>query len=140
MRAGGYVRYCDDFVLLGDDRGRLRALGEEVVGLLGGQRLRLHEGKRMVLPVRAGLLFVGYRVWAGHRVLRKKNVRRFRRRLRWMKTACAAGRIGWEKIRPRLENWAGHARQADSVRLLERLRREWTFRRAGATRSPEDRG
>ena len=126
LRVGGYVRYCDDFVLLDNDRDRLRALGEETAALLAGRRLRLHENKRTVLPVRTGLVFVGYRIWASHRVLPKTKVRRFRRRLRWMKRACAAGRMGWEQVRPRLESWLGHAHQADSVRLLERLSREWT--------------
>ena len=48
-------------------------------------------------------------------------------RQRWMKKAHARGQAGWEDIRPRLVSWAGHARQANSTRLLERLSREWAF-------------
>ncbi len=126
---GGFVRYCDDFVLLDRDQGRLREVGERAAALLASKRLRLHEGRRAVVPVRAGLTFVGYRIRATHRLLPKDNVRRFRRRARWMRRAYAEGRIGWGEIAPRLVSWVGHARQADSVRLLERRAEEWVFER-----------
>jgi RNA-directed DNA polymerase len=127
LKPGGYLRYCDDFVLLDDDPGRLRGLGGEMRALLAARRLCLHEEKLAVTPVRAGLTFVGYRLWPSHRLLPKANVRRFRRRLRWMRRAYAAGRIGWSEIGPRLASWIGHARQADSQHLRERLSAEWGF-------------
>jgi RNA-directed DNA polymerase len=130
LRVGGYVRYCDDFVLLDNDRVRLRVLRDEVVAFLAHKRLRLHEGKRAVVPVRASLTFVGYRIWPRYRVLPRENVHRFRRRLRWLRKAYAEGRIGGDTIRMRLASWVGHARQANSKRLLERLSRQWVFRRA----------
>jgi hypothetical protein len=77
-----------------------------------------------------GLTFVGYRLWPTHRVLRRENVRRFRRRVRWMQKAYAKGQLKWEDIRPRLASWLGHAGQADSKRLVERLSQAWVFSRA----------
>ena len=118
---GGYLRYCDDFVLLDDDQGKLRETGERVAAFLATKRLRLHEERSDVVPVRAGLTFVGFRVWKTYRLLRKDNVRRFRRRVRWMRRALAEGDITWADMRQRLECWIGHAQQADSRRLLERL-------------------
>jgi RNA-directed DNA polymerase len=129
---GGYVRYCDDFVLLGDDRGRLRALAEEIALSLAGKRLRMHQANPAVIPSRCGLTFVGYRSWASHRVLRKANLRRFRRRLRWLQRACGRGWIDGQQLGPRLASWIAHARQADSEHLLERLSRDWVFARARA--------
>jgi hypothetical protein len=129
---GGYVRYCDDFILLHDDR---QVLGQALAALcerLAAMRLRLHEGKVHIKPSAVGLTFVGYRIWSSHRLVRKSNVREFRRRVRWMKRAYADGWIGWNDIKPRLDSWMGHARQADSERLLSRLSREWTFMRGGA--------
>ncbi|MCX5656033.1 MAG: hypothetical protein NTY65_15455 [Planctomycetota bacterium] len=35
-------------------------------------------------------------------------------------------------IKARLASWVGHARQADSERLLRRLSQEWMFTREGA--------
>jgi retron-type reverse transcriptase len=129
---GGYVRYCDDFIICHDERDVLRHAAQEVRGFLAGMRLRIHEGKLSIRPSRAGATFVGFRLWADHRLVRKANVREFRRRVRWMRQAYAAGVIDWDDIKPRLASWIGHARQANSERLLRRLAMEWRFLRVAA--------
>lgn len=131
---GAYVRYCDDFILLDDNRGLLKEAMEKIRARLAEARLDLHERKAFVRPVRCGLTFVGYRIWPTHRLLRKDNVRRLRRRVRWMRQAYADGRIDWEDVKPRLASWLGHARHADSKRLVRRVSREWRFSRGGAER------
>jgi len=136
LGVGGYVRYCDDFVLLHNDRSLLKGAIGLVRSHLAYVRLRLHERKLSVKPVRAGLTFVGYRVWPTHRLIRKGNIRRFRRRVRWMKKAYAKWVIDWDEVKLRLDSWMGHARQADSERLLRRLSQDWKFKRNGATSSP----
>jgi len=123
----GYVRYCDDFVLLHDDRVALSESLDAVRDRLSHLRLRLKWGRPPVTPVRAGLAFVGYRMWPTHRLLRKQNIRQFRRRVRWMRGAYARGTVEWSAIKTRLDSWIGHARQADSERLLRRISREWKF-------------
>ncbi len=129
---GGYLRYCDDFLLLHDDAAALRAARGRVVARLAGDRLRIHERRARVSPARAGIRFLGYRVRPGYRLILKDNVRQLRRRVRWMKRAYAAGRIGWGDIEPRLAGWIGHARRADSCVLLRQLAKEWVFRRGAA--------
>ena len=131
---GGYVRYCDDFVLFLNDRFRLQQAVRQVATFLASVRLRLHESKTVVVPSRSGLRFVGYRIWQTHRLIRKENVRALRRRVRWMQRAYAERRVDWPDIKVRLDSWIAHASQADSVRLLRRLSREWVFRRSEAGR------
>jgi hypothetical protein len=126
-RVGGYVRYCDDFVLLGEDREKLKSLLADVKSLLERKRLRLHERKQAVAPTQAGRTFVGYRVWKSHRVLPRESVRRVRRWLRWMHRAYARGLITWEEVCQRWVSWMGHARQARSEHLLLRLIEEADF-------------
>jgi RNA-directed DNA polymerase len=50
--------------------------------------------------------------------------------MRWMQRAFAAGRIGFDAIRPRIMSWLGHARHADTDRLRTHLFRRMTFQRA----------
>lgn len=120
-RIGGHVRYCDDFVLLDDDRRRLAGAIRQVRALLSGLRLRLHEERLAVIPTRTGLTFVGYRTWKTHRTLPRANVRRFRRRLRWLGRAVDTGRIDPVGYRRRVAGWVGHATRADSRRLCSHL-------------------
>lgn len=124
---GAYLRYCDDFVLLHDEPHVLQAAIADIRRFLASRRLRIHEARACVRAVERGLTFVGFRTWATHRLIRKDNVRRFRRRLRGMKAACARGSIDWRYIKPRLVSWIAHARNAHSERLIRRLSREWTF-------------
>ncbi len=133
---GGYVRYCDDFILLDDDRRVLREAVGRVRAYLAALRLRLHERRISVRPVRAGARFVGYRVWPTHRLVTKENVHLFRRRVRWMRGAYAAGQIEWPDVKARLASWIGHAGTAHSVSLLTRLSNEWVFVRDGAADDP----
>ncbi len=129
---GAYVRYCDDFILLHEDRQKLKQARTAVKKRLSIDRLQAHENKMFIRPVRSGLTFVGYRIWHSHRLLKKENIRQFRRRVSWMRKAYADARIDLDYIKPRLFSWMGHAQQADSYRLIRRLSREWKFSRDGA--------
>ena len=133
---GGYVRYCDDFLIFHDHRDVLRDAIGGVRDFLEALRLRLHERKLSIQPSRAGTTFVGYRLWGTHCLVRKSNVREFRRRVRWMRRAYADRLVCWVHIKPRLVSWMGHARQANSTSLLRRLSKEWIFVRDGAVNEP----
>ncbi|MDR1534861.1 MAG: reverse transcriptase/maturase family protein [Planctomycetota bacterium] len=136
LGVGGYLRYCDDFILLDSDRDRLREILAEAKRYAHGLRLRLHEERARTAPIRAGAKFVGCRVWPTHRLVRKENVRAFRRRVRGMKKGYAAGELTCHDIRSRLVGWLGHARRANSERLIRRLAPEWTFAGGGAENQP----
>jgi hypothetical protein len=127
-RVGGYVRYCDDFVLLDGSRDRLRALVPAVVDALGGLRLRLHLDRIRVAPSRAGRVFVGFRIGPHFRRLRNAAVRNFLTRLGGYRRAFRAGHLTRADVQRRLMGWVGHAGQADTLALLAKLSREWVFR------------
>lgn len=133
---GAYVRYCDDFLVLDDDKARLREAAGQIGEFLARLRLRLHEGKLFVRPVRAGLTFVGYRIWPTHRILRKDNIHRFRRRVWWMRQAYAAGLTDWPRVKLRLDSWIAHAHHTDCKLLIGRLSRQWVFQRGTAANVP----
>ncbi len=128
LGAGGYVRYVDDFLVFANDKKRLADVRGRIVDFLAGLRLRLHPAKSVVFPVSAGIRFLGYRVFRTHRLLVKENVWRFRRRLRKLQERCARAEISWDELRQRVMSWIGHARQADTWRLRERLFSEHLFR------------
>jgi len=131
---GGYVRYCDDFILLHNDRTMLKDTITKIRKHVNGKRMFLHERKVSIRPVRAGLTFVGYRIWPTHRLLKKENVRRFRRRLRWMKIAYAQRILDWSDVKLRLDSWLGHAKHADTKKLVRILSKNWKFKRDGTVK------
>ena len=52
-----------------------------------------------------------------------------------MQREFAAGRIGFDAIRPRIMSWIGHARHANSYRLRTELFRRIPFQRAATNPS-----
>jgi len=91
-----YIRYVDDFLVFSDDKRRLHEVRAQISQFLEWLRLRIHENKSVVFPTRDGIRFLGYRVFPTHRLLTQQNVRRFRRRMRWMQRSFAAGRLSLE--------------------------------------------
>jgi retron-type reverse transcriptase len=126
----GYVRYVDDFLLFSDDKRHLAEMRAQLTGLLAGLRLRLHPTKNVIFPTSQGIPFLGYRIFPTHRLLAKDNVRRFRRRARKMQRDYAERRASIPEIRQRLMSWLGHARQADTYRLVADLLGTIVFQRA----------
>lgn len=78
LRARHYVRYVDDMVLIGLERG-LALEAKDAIEAFLRDRLRLEYSKWSLVKVRRGVNFVGYRTWASHRLIRKYSWRKFRR-------------------------------------------------------------
>ena len=130
-----YVRYVNDFLVFADDKRRLHEVKSDIEHVLESLRLQIHRDKSVVFPCEQGIRFLGYRVFPTHRLLAQENVRRFRRRLQRMRLEFAAGRIGFDAIRPRIMSWIGHAQHANTYRLRSDLFRRMSFQRAAANRS-----
>lgn len=82
LRAGCYIRYMDDIVVLGDDRSGLKAILGEIAGFLHERpALRLKESATFINQRLNGLPFLGTRVFPGMVRIRRENRRRALRRL-----------------------------------------------------------
>jgi retron-type reverse transcriptase len=125
----GHVRYCDDFVMLGYDRGRLKELLPVMAAELGRVRLKLHSKRATVGPTRAGRSFVGYRISPPARRLTNSAVRRCWRRFGWQRRALAGGEIDREAVHRSLMGWMGHVQQGDGLGLVRRVVERCVFRR-----------
>ena len=122
-----YVRYCDDFVILDNDKRRLAEIRDAIEDFLLGLRLWLHPKKRSISRVEDGLRLLGCRVWPDHRRLDRSGVVRFCRRLRTYQRLYALGRLSGEELTQRIRAWIGHACHADTWRLRGILFRRTIF-------------
>ena len=123
-----YVRYVDDFVLFSNDRTELEAARQRIADFIGQHlRLRLHPKKTQISPCEKGITFLGQRVFRTHRLLRKPNVRRFYKRLRKRLRDFRNGKLHPDKLEAQLNSWLGHAKQADTHRLREKILRQLVF-------------
>lgn len=113
LRATGYLRFVDDFVLLADSSGQLLEWKAAVTAALAQWRLRVHPRKCVVRRTSEGLPFLGYLIWPDRIRVRGETVRRFRRRMRKKGVRGAAG-----DLESSLAAWRGHVMWAGTFRRL----------------------
>jgi RNA-directed DNA polymerase len=129
LRWPGYLRFADDFLLFGDDKHALHELLPILRDFLASYRLQLHPRKCVVLPVRLGVPFLGWRLYPDHRRLRRATGVRFQRRLRELAGAYHRGEVALEQVRPSIMNWIGHLKHGDTWGLRSRLMEDTVFTR-----------
>jgi len=110
-----WYRYMDDLVVLGHSSAHLRAV-KVSIETFAREQLGLRFSKWSVQPAARGVNFLGYRIWATHKLLRRDSVVRARRKIAAYR---AAGDV--DRLRQFLGAWLGHARWADSANLIRSL-------------------
>ena len=129
-----YIRYVDDFVVLGNSKERLGKVKKKIEDYLDSLRLKLHKRKCRVYRVKEGVTFLGYRIFPTHRLLKKGNALHMRRKLKKLSRQYSEGRISLEKIQQCIQSWISHAAHADTWKLRHRILGGTAFQR-GLTRN-----
>ena len=111
-----WYRYMDDLVVLGHNQAHLRALKDEVERF-SMRQLGLRFSRWSVAPASRGINFLGYRIWCGHKLLRKQSVVSAKRKIA---RYTAAGNS--EALDKFLASWGGHVGWADCSNLLKSVR------------------
>lgn len=115
-----YIRYMDDFIILGEDPAELREILEKIETFVN-ERLHLElNPKTTILAAKNGVDFVGYRHFPAFITLRKQATRRIKKLLKAFET----GEVEEELFDRSIESRIGHARHADTFKLCEELRAE----------------
>jgi retron-type reverse transcriptase len=136
LKPGVYVRYVDDFVLFDDRRARLREMRRAIVESMDTVRLEIHSGKSRIYRCADGVTFLGWRLFPRRTRLVRGNVIRFRRRMKEMRAAYAAGRMTWDDVGQRVQAWIAHASQGNTWVLRERLLSGFAFASGARPHSP----
>lgn len=116
-----YLRYVDDFALFADSKRQLWAWKEAVLALLAGLRLTVHESAAQVQPVAAGIPWLGFVVHPTHRLLKRRNVVNFTRRLSHNFDLFQAQRITFAELDASVQGWINHVRYGDTWGLRKAL-------------------
>jgi retron-type reverse transcriptase len=110
LKIGRYVRYVDDFMLIGLSRDKCLALRNVIVGFLRGL-LGLELSKSTIQKVRKGVNFCGYRAWRSVTFIRKYSLYKFRR-------AVKAGK------QESINSLLGHAKGTNSLSYMLKMIKE----------------
>jgi retron-type reverse transcriptase len=115
-----YLRYMDDMVAICRDKAHARAVLERIADECAVLKLRLNPKSRYE-PWQRGLDFCGYRIWPTHILPRKRNIRRWRRRLRKLRRGYEEGNLELDDARKMVMSCIAYYKHSDDQRGLSRL-------------------
>jgi RNA-directed DNA polymerase len=109
-----YLRYVDDFLLFASEKAALQTWRREIIDFLAGLRLTLHENQAQVNPTGMGIPFLGFRIFPDHRLLKRRKVVNYRRKLKYLARRAAGHPENWPALQANIQGWVNHVRYADT--------------------------
>ncbi|MBU4352297.1 MAG: hypothetical protein KJ939_04405 [Nanoarchaeota archaeon] len=122
IRAKNYVRYVDDFVILHSSEQQLTEWKEKIAGFLREKLvLDLHPEKTRIILSVHGVDFLGLKIFPFHKIMKKRNVRSFKRKLKLICEKFDNGEITYDEVYDFLEGWIAYAKNADTYNLIRKI-------------------
>jgi RNA-directed DNA polymerase len=117
-----YLRYVDDFAILHNSKQQLKLWKEQIsIYLKEKLRLELHKDKSKIIPLRNGINLLGYEIFGHYRLLRKRNLRFFKRKFNKNLELFEQGILSYEDFIEGLQGWFGYARWANTYNLRKNI-------------------
>ncbi|MBI4836912.1 MAG: hypothetical protein HY813_00705 [Candidatus Portnoybacteria bacterium] len=118
-----YLRYCDDFIILGDHKEYLKTFVKPIGDFLEKQlKLFLHPDKIIIRKYHQGIDFLGYVVFPYYRVLRTKTRRRMLRKIEKKYHDLQSSAISKKSFSQSLQSYIGvlkHCRGYKIKKIIE---------------------
>ena len=124
----GYIRYVDNFLVFGDDKGQLAGWLDGARRELEKLRLVLNERESRIYPVHEGIAFLGFRTYPRGRRLLGHSVKRARTRMRRLVEAHGRGEIDLRTVSRSVEAWIADASHGDTKGLRRSILSGAVFR------------
>ena len=99
-----YIRYVDDFVILHKSRNVLENYKIQIQKFLMNElKLELHPDKSRIKPLYSGIDFLGFRIFQKHILLRKRNIRKIKFKIKKIKNSdelmdCVEGFLAYSNF------------------------------------------
>jgi hypothetical protein len=121
LRLHYYIRYMDDIIVLHQDKQFLARTKDEIEAFLNNNLNLQLNAKTAIRPCSMGIEFVGYRVWATHRKIRKKTSIKIKRNIKFIKEARDNGTISKDSFDRRIASYKGIMQHCNSYRFRQGL-------------------
>ena len=116
-----YIRYMDDIIILHHDKKYLAEV-KELLSTFLADELRLDlNNKTAIRPCSMGVDFVGFRIWATHRRLKKKTAVKIKRNLKRQIVKVKAGEERKDRLDRSVASYRGILSHCDSYGLRQSL-------------------
>lgn len=121
LHVKAYIRYCDDFILLGDDKQQMNEWAEKITAFVN-DRLDMKLSKNNLFHTYQGIDFLGYRHFHNGKLLvRKRTAKRIKRRMRIVERKLSNGTMDVATARGKVASANGWMKHAHTHHLKETL-------------------
>lgn len=124
-----YIRYMDDFIIFHKSKQVLNKLRLTIIEFLAILRLKLHEKKQQVFPIKNGVPFLGFHIYYTHRRLLISNIRLFKKRMKKKQIKFTNGEISLLETRHSIMAWLGHSSHGNTYNLRKDMFQDLVFTR-----------
>jgi len=122
LRARYYIRYVDDFVIFHRSKEALEYYKEEIdIFLKERLALRLHPDKSRIFPIYRGTDFLGLKIYPHHKVIKRKNIRKFKKKLKKLCEKYDKGLASYDQVYDLLEGWCAYTKNANMHRMKRKI-------------------
>lgn len=129
LREKFYLRYCDDFIILSEDRSHLESLVPFISEFLGSiLHLELHPKKVILRKLSQGIDFIGYILFQSHTLLRTCTAKRMKKKLKEGYTKYLKREMDVETFDQKLQSYLGILSQANQHALSQALKNAYWMR------------
>lgn len=135
LKAKYYIRYVDDFVILHQSRELLQQHCRKIKEFVNQLHLELHPDKCKIIQLSHGVGFLGFKVFYHHKLVRRRNLRKVRNRLKEAIIDYQKGSLDASDVIDVLHGWKAYAMHGNTYRLRERLHAEISVELIAARRT-----
>jgi len=122
LKAKHYIRYVDDFVILHRSSKQLEVYKNKIdIFLKDMLGLKLHPDKSQILKLDKGVNFLGFRIFYHHKLLVKKNTRKFEKRMEQLRQQYKFEKVEREKIIEKFEGWLAYSNHANMHKYRRKI-------------------
>lgn len=111
-------------MILHRSRKRLEYFKDKIIIFLKELKLEIHPDKSRIETLQKGTQFLGYRIFYNHKLLRKRNLYKFRKNLCKHLNLLKDGLMNEGQILDNLQGWFGYSQWANTHKLREKIKKE----------------
>jgi hypothetical protein len=120
-----YIRYVDDFVILGSDKNHLKKYKEQIDQFLKQKlKIELHPDKSKIIKIGSRLTFLGFRVFSHHKLLKRSNLRNMKKKFGILVKQYRDSEVDYDVIYDFLEGWFAYVKSANTYNLRKKISAE----------------
>ncbi len=119
LKIKGYVRYMDDGVIFSNSKAELHNIRNQIVNYTDSLRLKIHDDKTQIAPVKNGIRFLGFHLYSTHRRILRENLKRFKKKFSQRCKLYSNNEIEFDNLLMSLNAWLGYVGKNRHIGLID---------------------